>query len=116
MGTLKRLLPTTETELFRNWDDTGNEVSAVSMLFCNTSLSPVDVWVSFVDVSGVFVSGAIFSGFTILANSSEYKEIPKRILALNECIRAYASVADVVSFSVDLIGVDESNIPTAEIP
>ncbi len=115
MGTLKRLLPDTETELFRNWDDTGTEVSAVSMLFCNTSASDVEVWVSFVELSGLFINGAVFSGFTIPANESVYQEIPKRVLSMDESIRAYASTADVVSFSVDLIGVDESNIPSGEI-
>lgn len=107
MATLKVLLPDTETELFRNWDDTGNEVSAVSMLFCNTSSSTVKVWVSFVELSGLFINGAIFSGFDIAAHSSEYKEIPRRLLAVDESIRGYAETADVVSLSIDLIGVDQ---------
>ena len=111
MATLKRLLPNVETELFRNWDDTDNEVSAVSMHFCNTSASPVNVWISFVELSGLFINGAVFSNFPIAANSSEYKEIPKRILAMDASIRGYASVADVVSLSIDLVNVDQSLIP-----
>lgn len=109
MSTLKKLLPNTETELFRNYDDTGTEVSAVSMLFCNTSASTVNVWVSFVELSGVFINGAVFSNFPIAANSSEYKEIPKRVIPMDGSIRAYASVADVISFSVDLIGVEQTS-------
>lgn len=116
MGTLKRLLPDTETELFRNWDDTGTEVSAVSMHFANTSASDVEVWVSFVELSGLFINGAIFSGFTIPANGSEYKEIPKRVIEMDGSIRAYASVADVISFSIDLINVDQDNIPEPAAP
>lgn len=114
MATLKRLLPNVETELFRNWDDTDNEVSAVSIVFCNTSASAVQVWISFVELSGLFINGAIFSNFTIAANSSEYKEIPRRILEMDESIRGYCSVANVCSFSVDLIGVDSRLIPDIE--
>ncbi len=116
MGTLKRLLPDTATELFRNWDDTGNEVAMVSMHFCNTSNASVNVWISCIELSGLFINGALFSQFPVAANSSEYKEIPRRILAVDEAIWGYASVADVVSFSADLIGVDQSDIPPAEIP
>ncbi len=111
MGTLKRLLPDTETELFRNWDDTGNEVSAVSMLFCNTSASPVKIWLSFVELSGLFINGAVFSGLEIAANASEYKEIPKREMSVDESIRAYAETADVISVSIDLVGVRQDLIP-----
>ncbi len=112
-ATLKRLLPNTETELFRNWDDTGNEVSVVSLLLCNTSNAAVDVWISFVELSGLFINGAVFSKFSIAANSSEYKEIPRRVLAVDESIRGYASVADVISFSADLVGVSQDLVQDA---
>ena len=115
-ATLKRLLKDTETELFRNWDDTGNEVSVISMHFCNTSASDVDVWISCVELSGLFITGALFSGFTVPANSSEYKEIPRRVLAVDESIRGYASAADVISFSVDLSGVNQDLIPPEVLP
>lgn len=110
-ATLKRLLKDAETELFRNWDDTGNEVAIVSIHFCNTSASPVDVWISCVELSGLFINGALFSSFTIAANASVYKEIPRRILAVDESIRGYASAADVVAFSADLTGVTQDLIP-----
>lgn len=111
MATLKRLLKNTDTELFRNWDDTNNEVSAVGITLCNTSASDVKVWVSFIEFSGVFINGAIFSGLTVNAHSSAYREIPKRVLAMDDTIRAYAETADVIAFSVDLIGVDQRLIP-----
>lgn len=115
-ATLKRLLKDVETELFRNWDDTGNEVAVVSMHFCNTSNAAVDVWISCVELSGLFINGALFSQFTVAANSSEYKEIPRRVLAVDESIRGYASVADVIAFSADLSGVTEDLIPPEALP
>ena len=110
-ATLKRLLKDTETELFYNWDDSGNEVALISMHFCNTSNAAVDVYISCVELSGLFINGALFSKFSIAAHSSEYKEIPRRVLACDESIRGYASVADVIAFSADLSGVEQSLIP-----
>ena len=115
VAALKRLLKDTETELFRNWDDTGNEVAIISLHLCNTSASAVQVWISCVELSGLFINGALFSNFTIAANTSEYKEIPRRVLAVDESIRGYASVADVVAFSADLSGV-EQDLATEYIP
>lgn len=115
-ATLKRLLKDSETELFRNWDDTGNKVEVVNMTFCNTSAAPVNIWVSFVELSGLFINGAIFSEFEIPANDTVYKSIPKRVLATDESIRGYASVTDVVAFSADLEGVTEDLIPPEELP
>lgn len=113
---LKRLLPDVETELFYNWDDTGNEVSLIRIHFCNTSASVVNVWISVVELSGEFINGALFSEYPIPANDTLYIDIPKRVLAMDDSIRGYASVADVVSFSADLSGVSQSLIPSAEIP
>jgi len=111
MATAKRLLPNTETEIFYNWDDTGNPVSALSITLTNTSPNPVKVHVSFVELSGLFLAGVIFSNFTIAGYASEYKEIPTRYMSVDESIRAYAEVADVIALSIDLSGVDESLIP-----
>lgn len=112
MATLKKLLPDVITEIFRNWDDTGNEVKAVGFNFCNVSDSPCKVYVSFAELSGDFYTGAIYSGLTISAHSSIYKEIPARFIAMDEAIFAYAETADVIAFTVDLIGVDQGLIPT----
>jgi hypothetical protein len=114
-ATLKRLLPDTETELFYNWDDTDNEVSCISMTFCNTSASPVTVSVSFVELSGAFNNGVIFSEFEIAGNESVYRSIPKRVIKMDESIRGFASVADVVAFSADLENVDQRLIPTPDV-
>ena len=57
----------------------------------------------------------IFTHFYFAANTSEYKEIPRRVLAVDESIRGYASVADVVAFSADLSGV-EQDLVTEYIP
>ena len=116
-ATLKRLLKDTETELFRNWNDLpDSEVAVVSIHFCNTSNASVDVWISCVELSGLFINGALFSKFPVAANSSEYKEIPRRILAVDESLRGYASVADVIAFSCDLDGVTQDLIPPDALP
>lgn len=103
--TLKRLLPNTETEIFRNWNDIiGSEVKAVNITLCNTSGSPVDVFLSFVVLSGVFLSGAVLSGATIPANETISVEITERVINMDESIKAYASVADAIVLSIDLVG------------
>ena len=94
MGTVKRLLPNTETEIFRNWDDSGTDVRALSITLTNTSASAVRVFVSFVELSGLFLAGAIFSNFEILPYDSVYKEIPTRALQVDESIRAYDEWVD----------------------
>lgn len=107
MATVKKLLPNTETEIFRNWDDTGNPVSALSITLTNTSPNPVKVHVSFVELSGLFLAGTIFSNFTIAGYESIYKEIPTRYMSVDESLRAYAEVPNVIALSVDLSGVNE---------
>lgn len=110
MGTVKRLLPNTETEIFYNWDDEGTDVRALSITLTNTSASPVNVFVSFVELSGLFLAGSIFSNFTIAGYESIYKEIPMRQLLCDESIRAYASVPDVVALILDLQNVSQDLI------
>lgn len=112
MGTLKRLLSNVETELFRNWNDhIDANVQAVNIVLCNTSASPVDVFLSFVELSGVFINGSIFSSMEIPANETIYKEIPPRLMAVDSSIKAYASTADVIALSIDLLGVSQDLIP-----
>jgi len=116
-ATLKRLLPAVVTEIFRNWDDEpDSKVRAVGFNFCNTSASSCKIYVSFCELSGFFNNGAIFSGLTIAANSSEYKEIPARYLAVDEAVYAYAQTADVVAVSIDFIGVLQELIPPVDAP
>lgn len=112
--TVKKLLSNTEQEIFRNWNDIrGSQVKAVNITLCNTSASAVNVWLSFVVLSGLFINGAVLSNVSIAAYETITTEITDRIIVMDEMIKGYASVADVVSLSVDLVGdiQPENDIP-----
>ncbi len=115
---IKRVLSDTETEIFYNWNDLrGSKITAKNITLCNTSGSAVDVWLSFVVLSGLFINGAILSETSIPANETITIEVTERLLQTDDSIRAYASVADVVSLSIDFEGdIEQSDIPPAEIP
>jgi len=105
--TIKNLLSDVETEIFYNWEDRSwVEVKAMNISLCNTSSSAVDVYLSFTLLSGLFLTGAVLNGLTIPANETITLEATERIMNSDESIRAYASVADVVALSIDLMGVD----------
>lgn len=114
--TVKKLLTTVETEIFRNWNDmAGSEVKAVNITLCNASASAVDVWLSFCILSGLFSAGMVLSKFSIAANKTETIEITDRIINCDESIRAFCSVNDTVTLSVDLLGV-LNDLPTYTPP
>lgn len=103
--TIKQLLTTTETEIFKNWNDViGSEIKAVSIWLCNTSASGVDVWLSFCVISGYFSAGLVLSKTTIAANTTIQIPIEPRIIAMNESVRAFASINNSVALSFDLVG------------
>lgn len=114
--TVKRLLTTVETEIFRNWDDViGSEVKAVSIWLSNASDSAVDVWLSFCVLGSPFSAGMILSKKSIAAHDTIQIPIDPRILNTDESIRAFASVTNVVSLSIDLFGVS-NDLPTFSPP
>lgn len=103
--TIKFLLPNTETELFYNWNDhIGEEVTATNIWLCNTYSSDVKVHLGFCVISGNFLAGAILSHTTVPANSTMPVEIVPRIISMDESIRGWAEVPNVVSLSIDLVG------------
>lgn len=103
--TVKTLLPNTETEIFYNWNDrVGATVTATNIWLCNTSSSDVKVHLGFVVISGNFLAGAILSHTVVPANSEFPIQIAPRIISMDESIRAWAEVPDVVSLSIDLVG------------
>lgn len=114
---LKQLLPNVETELYYNWNDLpGSKIKAVNITLCNTSASDVDVWLSFCIISGVFSAGLVLSKMTIPANETITTEITERIINVDESIRGFASVADVVALSIDLVGdIVQDELPTIEV-
>jgi len=105
-GTPKILLPNTETEIFYNWDDTGRQVIAKNITLCNTSNATVKVHLSFCVISGDFRAGAVLSYTDILPYETRTIEITPRIVNMDESIRAYAEVPNVIALSIDLEGVD----------
>jgi len=111
--TVKTLLANTETEIFYNWNDHDEaEVKAVNITLCNTSDSPVKVHLGFVTISGLFIAGAVLSFAEIAAHDTMTIEITDRIISMDESIRAWAEVPNVISLSVDLVGdVWEENEP-----
>lgn len=103
--TVKKLLGNTETEIFRNWDDRPNsKIIAQNITLCNTSGSVVQVHLGFVVLSGLFLAGAVLSNTDLAAYETRTIEITPRVMNVDESIRAYCSVPNVVSLSVDLIG------------
>lgn len=115
--TIKQLLPATETEIFRNWNDFfGAEVKAVSIWLCNTSASSVDVWLSFCVLSGYFSAGLVLSKTSIAANTTIQIPIETRIISMDESIRAFCSTANAVALSIDLVGDIEPEGEEVPIP
>lgn len=117
-ATLKAKLSDTEAELFYNWNDLpGKEIRAKNITLCNTSGSPVNVWLSFCIISGEFLAGLVLSESVIPANDFISIEMTERVINVDESIRGYASVADVVSISIDLVGdIVQSDMPPEYIP
>lgn len=111
--TLKYLLGNTEAEIFRNWNDHfGAEVKAVNITLCNTHSSAVKVHLGFVVPSGLFIAGAVLSYAEIPANGNITIEVTDRVINMDESIRGWAEVPNVVSLSIDLVGdVWEEDIP-----
>lgn len=104
-ATLKQLLPAVETELFKNWNDTPNsEIKAVNITLCNTSNANVTVSLSFCFSSAEFSAGLVLSETVVPANDTKTVDITARIILMDETIRGYASVADVIALSIDLVG------------
>lgn len=105
MKTIKKLLPNTETEIFYNWDDTGRVVKAMNITLCNTSNATVKVHLSFCVISGDFRAGAVLSYTDIAPYETRTIEITDRIIEVDQSIRAYAEVPNVIALSIDLDGV-----------
>ena len=108
---IKALLATTETQYYKNTQDRNTtELLCTNMTVCNTSSSPVDVSLSFYEVvNQAFETGAVLFETSIPANESI--EIQNRILYQDDIISAKASVADVASLSIDIIGVTGRYLP-----
>ena len=115
---IKRLLSDTETEIFYNWNDLpGSKITAKNITLTNTSGSAVDVFLSFVVLSGLFINGAVLSEVSIPANDYISIGVTERLLQTDDSIRAYASVAGVVSLSIDFEGdIEQSDIPPEIAP
>lgn len=114
--TVKRLLTTVETEIFKNWNDViGSQVKAVSIWLTNASGGAVDVWLSFCVLGGVFSAGMILSKKSIAANDVVQIPIDPRILAMDESVRAFASANNVITLSIDILGI-EQDLPTFSPP
>lgn len=117
--TVKQLLTTTETEIFRNWNDLPfAQVKAINITLCNVTSSAVDVWLSFCVISGMFSAGLVLSRATVPANDTITIEITERLLVMDEQIRAFASVNNAIALSIDLIGdiEIEPDVPLASVP
>jgi len=115
--TVKNLLSNVETEIFYNWNDSLNsEIKAVNITLCNITGSAVDVWLSFCVISGMFSAGLVLSQTTVPANETISIEITNREILMDQSIRGFASVADAVSLSIDLVGDIESEQPIVPIP
>jgi len=118
--TVKQLLSTVETEIFKNWNDLPNsEVKAINITLCNLSGSSVNVWLSFCVISGFFSAGLVLSQTAIAAYETITIEVTDRIILTDESVRAFASVANVVSLSIDLVGnIDEDDgaVPVSSVP
>jgi len=117
-ATVKTLLSNTETEIFYNWnDELGAEVKAVNITLCNTSGTDVKVHLGFVVPSGLFIAGAVLSFATIAAHDTLTIEITDRIISVDESIRAWAEVPNVISLSVDLVGdITQEDVADVVIP
>lgn len=103
--TVKQLLSNVESEIFYNWNDIrGSEIKAINITLCNTSASPVSVWLSFCVISGMFSAGLVLSETVVPAHDTITIEITERVINCDESIRAFCSVANVVSLSIDLVG------------
>lgn len=113
-ATIKQLLPDVETELFYNWNDLpGSEIKAVNITLCNVTGSDVEVWLSFCVISGMFSAGLVLSQTTVPANEQITIEVTERVINMDESIRGFASVANAVALSLDLVGdVTQRDIPT----
>lgn len=115
--TIKQLLPATETEVFYNWNDfAGSEIKAVNITLCNVTASAVDVWLSFCVLSGYFSAGLVLNKATVPANDTITIEITERVILMDESVRAFASVADAVALSIDLVGDIEPEGEEVPIP
>lgn len=117
-ATLKKLLPAVETELFYNYNDKlGSKITAMNITLCNISGSPVNVWLSFCIISGMFSAGLVLSQTVVPANDTISIEVTERVVNTDESIRGFASVADVVSLSLDLVGdITQLDMPPEYIP
>lgn len=103
--TIKKLLGNTEAEIFRNWNDMPNsKIMAQNITLCNTSNAVVKVHLSFVVLSGLFLAGAVLSNTDLEAYETRTIEITPRVILMDESVRAYAEVPNVISLSIDLIG------------
>ena len=105
---IKTLLPNTNTLFYENVKDNNKErVAATRIVFCNTSASPVDIYLSVYnpDFSESFQTGAILFNYALAGNA--FLELTtERDLYPNDELSAYADTADVVSMSIDIIGDD----------
>jgi hypothetical protein len=105
---IKTLLPITNTLFYENVKDNNKErVAATRIVFCNTSASPVDIYLSVYnpDLSETFQTGAILFNYALAGNA--FLELAtERDLYPNDELSAYADTADVVSMSIDIIGDD----------
>ena len=109
---VKAILADAAVEYYRNYT---NDVVVIAkrITLCNTSASPVTVNLSFFNplISETFETGAVLFGKSIPANDS-ITEVIERELQSDDTISAYASVADVISLSVDIEGDKGRYIPT----
>lgn len=104
MYLIKRLLQTGAEELYFNTssDTTYPEVIGRNITLFNTSGSSVNVYLAFIKKGDVFETGAILFEYPLAAHG--YLELQERRLLNNDTIVAYASTADVVALSIDVIG------------
>lgn len=116
-ATLKQLLPDVETELYYNWNDLPNsEIKAVNITLCNTIGSDVQAWLSFCIISGMFSAGLVLSETTVPANDTITIEITERQILVDQSIRGFASVANAVSLSLDLVGdIVQDELPEIDV-
>lgn len=101
--TIKVLLKDAEADLYYN-PSQSLPALATNISLCNTSGSPVSVYLAFcMDNSPVisFEEGAVLYGYSLPANG--FLELKDRVLRPADVIKAYAGVADVVCLQIDIL-------------
>lgn len=97
-STIKQLLPNALATIYTGLHTTQR---ATTIILCNTSASSVNVFLYIVNSGTSYLTGAVFSGSPMAAHSTRI--LSEKVIKVGDTIQAYASTADVIAFSTDII-------------